>query len=108
MPISRRSASMSVSGSARHAVDDHLAPLTASSPLMQRMSVLLPEPDGPHDDDHLTRGDLEIDLAQDLVGAVPPTDPVKLDHRARLSSSTVAVSPRSRISLARSSSLWVE
>ena len=45
-----------------------------SSWLMQRISVDLPEPDGPQIDDALSAGDGEIDVLEGLEGAVPLVD----------------------------------
>ena len=48
------------------AIDDDLPDWCSSSRLMQRISVDLPEPEGPGDDDPLALADIQVDVAQDV------------------------------------------
>jgi hypothetical protein len=56
----------------------------ASSRLTQRISVDLPEPDGPADDDALALHDLEVDVAQHVEIRVPLVHPDNLDRHLGL------------------------
>ena len=72
MPTSERILSMFLRSLDNTVPSTSIVPFwCSSSALMQRISVDLPEPEGPADDDPLAPVDGEVDVAQHVEGAEP-------------------------------------
>jgi hypothetical protein len=82
MPTRARSFGRSVFGSLTWMPSTTMSPFwNGSSALTTLISVDLPEPDGPADDDHLALLDVGRAVLQHLEGAVPLRHVLHLDHR---------------------------
>ena len=81
MPTRERSFGRSVFGSAIEMPSTTMSPFwNGSSALTVLISVDLPEPDGPADDDHLALLDGRAAVGQHLEAAVPLGDVLDVDH----------------------------